>query len=134
MGGGVAAAPSTVINGVAPPSSVGLPATQALGVSSILSVQASQSPVAAATQTVTQTLVVTVSSPPLATVTVTLTQIQAEPQATVIESDAGGGAGGVADVGNTPTFASPVPNLPALSGGHRIQAGGFPVPQGRKWA
>ncbi len=115
--GGAEAAPSTVIGAVAPSLSVGLAATQPLGVSSVL-VEASQSPVAAAaTQTVTQTLVVTVSSPPLATVTVTVAQAQADPQATgeAIDGVAGGSAGGVAGVAITPTFALPVPNLPAVT-------------------
>ncbi|KAG9225696.1 hypothetical protein CCMSSC00406_0007553 [Pleurotus cornucopiae] len=106
VSGGVATAPSTVINGVAPTSSVGLAAAQtSLDASSILSRPTSVA--AVATETVTQTLVVTVSSPPLATVTVTLAQV--EPQA------AGGVIDGVAEVGNTPTFTSPVPNLPAAT-------------------
>ncbi|KAL4267506.1 hypothetical protein AB1N83_001035 [Pleurotus pulmonarius] len=111
--GGAKAAPSTVIGAVAPSLSMGLAATQPLGVSSVL-VEASQSPVAAAaTQTVTQTLVVTVSSPPLATVTVTVAQDQVDPQATGEAID--GVAGGVAGVAITPTFALPVPNLPAVT-------------------
>ncbi|KAF9494394.1 hypothetical protein BDN71DRAFT_1431767 [Pleurotus eryngii] len=101
--GGVVAAPSTVINGVAPPSSVGLAAAQtSLDASSILS--RSTSVAAVATETVTQTLVVTVLSPPLATAT-----------SGVIDGVARGSAGGVAEVSNTPTFTSPVPDLPAAT-------------------
>ncbi|KAF4578217.1 hypothetical protein EYR40_001617 [Pleurotus pulmonarius] len=111
--GGAKAAPSTVLNAVAPSLSMGLAATQPLGVSSVL-VEPSQSPVAAAaTQTVTQTLVVTVSSPPVATVTVTVAQAQVDPQATGEAID--GVAGGSAGVAITPTFALPVPNLPAVT-------------------
>ncbi|KDQ34177.1 hypothetical protein PLEOSDRAFT_1081110 [Pleurotus ostreatus PC15] len=115
VSGAVAAAPSTVLNGVAPSSSVGLAASQTSPDASFIP-SPPTSVAALATETVTQTLVVTVSSPPLATVTVTLAQV--EPQAAaggVIDGVAGGSAGAVAAVGNTPTLTSPVPNLPAAT-------------------
>ncbi|KAF7441328.1 hypothetical protein PC9H_001677 [Pleurotus ostreatus] len=113
VAGAVATAPSTAINGVAPSSSVGPAASQTSPDASFIPSRPT-SVAAVATETVTQTLVVTVSSPPLATVTVTLAQVEPQAAGGVIDGVAGGSAG-VAAVGNTPTFTSPAPNLPVAT-------------------